>query len=302
MKHVSLNRPRPIEKNCLPFLEDLLGYKIHIPEQYFNDPNNTHKYYDFVYDILDDENKRLVAIDWRWDPEDLFVSLANAFPKHGFKIDTYTKREVDDELEGYEIKYLFDNEIRDVFIDIADQSDFIDSINKELIQRDGLQLVDITGGDTYEWLVVGANFDEQKFIKYIDLEPYQEKKAEPKPQITATSIQDDTVFYNPSFGWTDENKKLYIAEYCWENQWEFDLFTSRIYKGENLQTTIKEDLEHFFDYTGGFEILEIRYFDNYPDKDGLEKARFRIDVMLAEKISVDQIKSMDLKIRFVIAS
>lgn len=299
MLHISPNRPRSIDNDCVPVLEDLLGYKINIPEQY---SKATHKYYDFLYDVLGDANKRLVAIDWRWNPEDLFASLANAFPAHGFKVESSVKREVDDELEGYEVKYLFDDEVRDVFIDIFDQSDFIEAINKDLIRLDKLQLVDITGGDTYEWLVVGADFNEQKFIEYIDLEPLQEKKAEPKPKITTTSVQDDTVFYNPSFGWTDANDKLYLAEYCWENQWEFDLFTSRVYAGEDLQTTIKEDLKHFFEYVGGFEILEVRYFDNYPDADNKEKARFRVDVMLAEKIIIDQVKSMDLKLRFVTTS
>jgi hypothetical protein len=157
------DKDKALTKEDIPKLEQVLGYQIDVPEDFFEEAEDDRDFSGFL-DVLA-ENKKAIILDWKWDADELFEQLVPVYPDQGIKLLSSSLEYADNTPTTVHIEYEVDGLPGQVSIS-WDEGPFrwIEGLNQTLSERTGSILVQYdTGSDDRCWFKAKKDFSEEEF-------------------------------------------------------------------------------------------------------------------------------------------
>jgi hypothetical protein len=160
------DRDKSLEPSDIAVLEHVLGYKVEVPDSFFEAPEDERRFVDYLQEVLFDANKA-VWLDWRWDARELFHQLATIFPSLEIKLINSAIDNADSAEETVvKVEYEIEGQAKAETIGWDSLNDWIGKLNELLVEKTEAQLVAYaSGGDEYLWFVAPKDFSEEEFNK-----------------------------------------------------------------------------------------------------------------------------------------
>ncbi|MCA9388422.1 hypothetical protein KC644_01510 [Candidatus Berkelbacteria bacterium] len=256
-------------------IEDYLGYKIVLPDNFDTLDNNAPTFSTLLYEVLGDAiNQKVVFTDWKWSPEDILKQISRIFPNSQIK---FTSEKLADEQDNpqYKIKYSIGSDQFEETIDFKALSDWVKKLDQKINSNTNQQLIEVdTGADHYLWFVAKKSFSLKEFEKLIinldeELQNFDLKVKK-------------KIFFVPIIFQQRKGKlhKLYYEN----NGWFPTLFAGRVTRGQSVRQGIRHELETNFNYPGKFLIKNLYIRDTVPDKEGVLTQRYTIEIELQDNL------------------
>lgn len=241
-------------------------------DEFLSNPESERGFYEFFHDVLaGQKRRRVIVIDWKWEPSDLFWHIQSVLKNHEISLiqsgnsQAANVHTITFEINGtrYSLE-VFDEHPERVleYIDtLIDDGQFISIDFRE---------------DSYCWLYAPQSFGPKNLDEFCALTGCtisasdNVKLAPKKISINPKGKQSTKIFFKP---------QIQVIESGGGRELPVD-WAGRVLPGQTLEEGIATELKEVYGYTGRFEFRNIYFLDHAKDRKGHDIERYGIYITL----------------------